>query len=89
MLQMLQVNNFEWIENTSQFNEYSIKKYNEESHEGYLFEVDFQCPEKLHELHNDLPVLSERMKMEKVENFVTNLLDKTEYVIHLRNSKQD
>ena len=28
------------------------------------------------------------MKSEKVEKLVTNLHDKTEYVIHIRNSKQ-
>ena len=33
MLQMLPVNNFEWIEDTSQFNEDFIKDYNEESHQ--------------------------------------------------------
>ena len=43
---------------------------------------------KLHELHNDLPFLPERMKIEKVEKFVTTLHDKTEYVIHIRNLKQ-
>ena len=32
MLQKLSVNNFEWIEDTSQFNEDFIKNYNETSH---------------------------------------------------------
>ena len=32
--------------------------------------------------------LTERMKIEKVENFVANLHDKTEYVIYIRNLKQ-
>ena len=44
--------------------------------------------EKLHELHNDLLFLPERMKTEKVEKLVSNLHDKTEYVIHTRNLKQ-
>ena len=64
------------------------KNYNEESDEGYFLEVDIQYPEKLHELHNDLPFLPERIKIEKLEKFVTNLHDKTEYVIHIRNLKQ-
>ena len=46
-----------------------------------FLEVDVQYTEKLHELHNDLPFLLERMKIEKFEECVTNLLDKTEYVI--------
>ena len=44
--QKLPINNFEWIEDTSQFNEDFIKKYNEESDEGYFLEVDVQYPEK-------------------------------------------
>ena len=88
MSQKLPVNNFEWIKDTSQFNEDFIKNYNEESDEGYFLEVDVQYLEKLHELHNDLPFLPERMKIEKVEKLVTNLHDKTEYVIHIRNLKQ-
>ena len=33
-------------------------------------------------LRKDLPFLPERMKIEKVEKFIANLHDKTEYVIH-------
>ena len=88
MPQKLQVNKFEWIEEISQFNEDFIKKYNEESDEGYFLEVDVQYPEKLHELYNDLPFLPERMKIKKVKKLVTNLYDKNEYVIHIRNLKQ-
>ena len=51
---------------TSQFNEHSIKNHNEESDKGYFLEVDVQYLEKLHELHNDLPFLSERIKIEKI-----------------------
>ena len=65
MLQKLPVNNFEWIESTFQFNEGFIKNYNKECDEGYFLEVDVQYLEKLHELHNDLPFLPERMKIEK------------------------
>ena len=35
------------------------------SDEGYFLDVDVQYPEKLHELHNVLPFLPERMKTEK------------------------
>ena len=74
------MNKFEWNEDSSQLNK--------ESAEGYFLEVDVQYPGKLHELHNHLPFLPERMKIEKVEKPVTNLHDKTEYVIHIRNLKQ-
>ena len=41
-----------------------------------LFEVDVEYPEKLHEFHNDLLSISERIKIEKVEKLVANLHDK-------------
>ena len=88
MSQKLLVNNFKWIKDTSQFNEYFIKNYDEESHEVYFLEVDVQYVEKLHQLHNDLPFLPERMKIEKVEKRVANLHDKTKYVICIRKLKQ-
>ena len=44
--------------------------------------------EKLHELYNDLPFLPERTQIEQFEKFVTNLHDKTEYVIHIIKLKQ-
>ena len=87
MLQKLPVNNFEWVGNTSQFNEVFIKSYNEESDQAYFVEVDVQYPEKLHEFHNDLPFLPERIKIKKVEKLVGNLHDKTGYVRHKRNLK--
>ena len=65
-----------------------MKSCIEESDDGYLLEVDIQYPEKLQELHDDLPFLPERMKIEKVEKLLTNLHDKIECVIHIRNLKQ-
>ena len=85
MLQTLPVN--KWIKDTSQFNEDFIKNYNEEKDEAYFLKADVQNSEKLHELHEDLSVLPERMKIAKVKKFVTNLHDKTEYVIYIRNLK--
>ena len=76
MTQKLPVNNCEWIEDTSQFNEDFIKNYNEERNEGYFLEVDIQYLEKLYELHK------------KLENLVTNIYNKTEFVIHIGNLKQ-
>ena len=63
------------MEVTYFFNEDFIKNYNEENDEEYFSEVDIQYPEKLHELHNYLPFLPERMKLGKFEKLVTNLYD--------------
>ena len=65
--QKLPWNNFQLIKDTFQLNEDFIKIYNQESDEKYFLEVDVQYPEKIHELHNDLPFLQERMKIEKTE----------------------
>ena len=51
MSQKLPVNNLEWTEEISQFNENFIKNYNGESDEGYYIEIDVQYPQNLHELH--------------------------------------
>ena len=62
--------------------------YNEESDKIYFFEDDVQYTKKLYELHNGLPFLIERMKIEKVKKLVADLIDKTEYVIDITNLKQ-
>ena len=54
MSQKLPVNNFEWIKDTSKFNEDFIKNYNQERDDRYFLEVDFQYPEKLQQLRDDL-----------------------------------
>ena len=88
MLQKLSLNDFEWMEETSEFNEDIIKIYNEESDKGYFLENDVRYPQKIYDLHNDLPFLPERKKLEKAKKLVTNFHDKTEYVIHIRNLEQ-
>ena len=72
MSQKLPVNNFEWMEDTFQFNEKFIKSYDEESDEGYFIEVDGQYPEKFqeHKLHNDLQFLPERMKLKNSKSLL-------------------
>ena len=47
--------NFEWVEDILQFNEVFIKNYDEKSEIGNILEVDLQHPQKLYELHSDLP----------------------------------
>ena len=57
---------------------YKRRYYKEENDKGYFLEGDVQYLEKLHEFHNDLPFLPERMEIKKVEMLVANLHDKTE-----------
>ena len=46
MSQKLPVNNFEWIEKTSQFNGDLKKINNEESYEGYFLKVEVEYQKK-------------------------------------------
>ena len=85
MPQKLPVNNFECNEDTSQCHEYFMKNCYEESDEGYILQFNIRYPGML---HNNLPFLSERMKIEKAGKLVANLHDKIEYVLHIRNLKQ-
>ena len=66
------LNNFEQIEETSQFNEDFIKNYKEESDEEYFLEVDVQYSENLHDFHDDLRFLAERKKIRKIEKIAAN-----------------
>ena len=88
MSQKLPANDFKWAEDISEFNESFIKRYNEENDKGYFLEVDFQYPNNLHNLPNDLLFLHERIKIEKFERLAANLHDKKEYVTHIANLKQ-
>ena len=67
MSKKLPVNGFKWIDNNETagavINKDFIKNYNENDNKGYIFEVDVKYPKRLHELHSDLPFLSERMEI--------------------------
>ena len=79
MSQKLPLNNFEWIEDTL------LKIFNEDFIKNIMKKVMKDITRKNE--RRILPFLTERMKFEKVEKLVTNLHDKTEYVIHIRNLK--
>ena len=51
---------------------------------GYLSEADVQYLKELHDSHNDLLFMCEKMVINKVEMLVPNLYDKNKYVIHIR-----
>ena len=55
---------------------------------GYVLEVDVKYPRELHDLHNDLPFMCEKIRVSRVEKLVPNLHDKKKYVIHVKALKQ-
>ena len=70
------------------FDENFLKNYDEDSDKGYVFEVDVQYLKGLHKLHSDLPLLPERIKINKCNNLVCTVQDKENYVIHIIALKQ-
>ena len=45
--------------NVSKFDEAFIKNYDEDGNKGNILEVDVEYPKDLHNLHSNLPLLSE------------------------------
>ena len=56
-------------------------------HLSCILEVDLDYPEDLHNLHNDYPLASERVKIGNVHKLISNLNNKTNYVAHYENLK--
>ena len=90
MFKKLPVNGFRWFDSDeiTEINEGFIKNYNENDNKGYILEVDVKYPKRLHQLHSDLPFLSERMKIDKCNKLVCNLFNKKNYVTHINSLKQ-
>ena len=78
MSQKLHLNTFKWIEEATWYKEDFIKDYNDNNNEGYFFEVDVQYTKDFHNLHNDLPFLSELMNFEKHEKLEQNCMEKND-----------
>ena len=92
MSKKLPVNGFKWIDNNETagpvINEDFIKNYDDNNDKGYISEVDVKYSKRLHDLHSDLPFLSERIKVNKCKKLVCNLFNKKKYVAHINTLKQ-
>ena len=78
MSKKLPVNGFKWLDTSeisNKINEDFIKNYDENNDKGYILEVDVKYQKRLHELHSDLPSLSERMEVNKCKKLVCNLFN--------------
>ena len=82
MLQKLPVGDFKWIDQNDilKFDEKFIKNYDENSNKGYILKVDVEYPKNLHTLHKDLPLLPERIKINKCTKLVCNVQDKENFL---------
>ena len=76
---------FKWLKNVDTFDVNSIS---ENSSIGYILEVDLEYPDKLHYLHNDCPLASEKLatSYDVLLNYCTKITD--EYEIKLGDVKK-
>ena len=80
MSQPLPTGEFEWVD----INPNEISELATRTDKGYLLEVDVSYPKELHDLHNELPFMCEKLEINGVEKLVPNLRNKRNYVIHIR-----
>ena len=83
MINNLPTHGFKWKKGED-FTPEKIDKLVKKYKRGYILEVDMEYPKGLHENHNELPFLAERMKIGREEQLVPNLKDKMEYVVHIK-----
>ena len=80
MSQPLPTGGFKWVDvNPNEISELATR-----TDKGYVLEVDVSYPKDLHDSHNDLPFMCERMEINGVEKLVPNLRVKKNYAIHIQ-----
>ena len=62
MSQHLPTGGFKWL-TEKQINKIDLTQYNENSNKGLILEVDLEYPKELHDLHNDYPLVPEKVKV--------------------------
>ena len=80
MSQPLPTGGFKWVD----VNPNEISELATQTDKGYILEVDVSYPKDLHNSHNDLPFMCERMEINGVEKLAPNPRDKKNYVIHIQ-----
>ena len=80
MSQPLPTGGFKWV----YVNPNEISELATRTEKGYILEVEVSYPKDLHDSHNDLPFMCERMEIIGVEKLVPNLRDKKSYIIHIQ-----
>lgn len=92
MSRPLPLNSFAWIDDVHRRQRLlnDISQIPDDSREGYIFEVDVEYPQHLHDPHSDLPFLpiSQTPPCSKYTKLMTTLQDKTKYICHYTTLKQ-
>jgi hypothetical protein len=88
MSQNLPWDNFRWVDEKKFADHYHIINLNENDETGYIFEVDLDYPEELHEEHSDMPFCCVHSTQPHEPRLQLNLHNKEKYVILDQNLKQ-
>ena len=73
MSQPLPYKDFKWCSSS----DIDLNKYDENSPEGIILEVDLDYPQELHDLHNDYPCAAEKIKVthDMLSAYCSNIKD--------------
>ncbi|XP_061396091.1 uncharacterized protein LOC133331730 [Musca vetustissima] len=91
MKQYLPEGDFKWLQPEEAITDVEeILKFMHNSTIGYIYVVDLEYPEELHDLHNDLPFCAENKKVgdSKYEKLIADFSPKKNYAIHYMVLKQ-
>ena len=83
MSKKLPIKGFKWLDDIERIDDEFKKEYNEIGDKGYVIEADVDYPQELHDLHSDMPLLPERMVINKTKKLVCNLHNTKNYVAHI------
>ena len=75
MSQYLPYSEFKWL-NQKEIDKFCSNSIEENSSISYILEIDLNCPNELHELHNDYPLGPENFKIS--HNMLSNYCKNTE-----------
>ncbi|MCH2406167.1 MAG: DNA polymerase, partial [Nitrosopumilus sp.] len=99
MVSYLPTHGFRFL-SENEFSDLNIETLSPEAEDGYIYEVDLEYPEELHDLHSDYPLcvepleITESMMSPFQQKFpkqppqiklTPNLLNKRNYIVHYRN----
>ena len=88
MSQPLPTGEFKWIKCGNVNPKSLVERFAAEKDYGCLLEVDVSYPKELHDLHNDLPFMCTKMKINGVEILIPSLYYKRKFITHIRALKQ-
>ena len=80
MSQPLPTGGFKWVNIGID----QVRNLSKKEDYGYILEVDVKYPTEIHDSHNELPFICERLNINGVTKLVPNLKDKSKYVVHIK-----